>query len=191
MRLPFVIYCDFETLNRRIDTFENDPNKSQTVLKKVFDVSSFGYKVVCSVDSNYTKSVLIYCGKDASSKFIKYLLEEQSEIKELLKRNEPIKMTCKDIKHYQKATHCYICGEGFDEAQDKCRDHSHLSGKYRGAAYMICDLVYKTPSFILVVIHNLRGFDGHLIALSLGQMNGKTNCIPQNLEKYLSFSFQN
>ena len=191
MRLPFVIYCDFETLNRRIDTCENAPNKSQTVPKKLLDVSSFGYKVVCSVDSNYTKSVRIYRGKDASSKFLECLLEEQSEIQELLKRNEPIKMTCKDIKQYQKATHCYICGGGFEEPQDKCRDHCHLSGKYRGASHMTCNLVYKTLSFIPVVIHNLRGFDGHLIAQSLGQFDGKISCIPQNLEKYLSFSFQN
>lgn len=54
-----------------------------------------------------------------------------------------------------------------------------------------CNLLYKTPSFIPVVIHNLRGFDGHLIAQSLGKFDGMINCIPQNLEKYPSFSFQN
>ena len=156
----------------------------QTSLR-LYPKNCFGYEVVCSVDLNYTKSVRIYRGKDASSKFLKCLLEEQSEIQELLKRNEPIKMTCKDIKHYQKVTHCYICGGGFEEPQDKCREYCHLSGKYRGASHMTCNLVYKTPSFIPVVIHNLLGFDGHLIAQSLGQFDGKISCIPQNLGKYL------
>ena len=38
------------------------------------------------------------------------------------------------------------------------------------------------------MIHNLRGYDGHLIVKSLKSEFGKVSVIPQNLEKYLSLS---
>merc|ERR1712240_578147 len=54
----------------------------------------------------------------------------------------------------------------------------HLTGQYRGAAHNSCNLNYKfskeknqkQSSFhIPVIIHNLRGYDSHLIMESLGK----------------------
>ena len=42
-----------------------------------------------------------------------------------------------------------------------------------------------------MVFHGLRGFDGHLIAQSLGRYEVRISCIPLNVETYVSFSFQN
>ena len=39
-----------------------------------------------------------------------------------------------------------------------------------------------------MVIHNLKGYDGHLIVKSLKNEFGKVTVIQQNLEKYLSLS---
>ena len=39
-----------------------------------------------------------------------------------------------------------------------------------------------------MVMHNLKGYDGHLIVKSLKSEFGKVRVIPQNLEKYLSLS---
>ena len=39
-----------------------------------------------------------------------------------------------------------------------------------------------------MVIHNLKGCDGHLIVKALKSELGKVGVIPQNLEKYLSIS---
>ena len=39
------------------------------------------------------------------------------------------------------------------------RDHCHYSGKYRGAAYSICNLKYKTPKEIPAVFHNGSTYD--------------------------------
>ena len=41
---------------------------------------------------------------------------------------------------------------------------------------------------IAVIIHNLKGYDGHLIATSLKSEFGEVRVIPQNMEKYLSIS---
>ncbi len=42
MRVPFVIYCDFETLNRKIDSCAPDPGSSSTTTTRQLDVCSFG-----------------------------------------------------------------------------------------------------------------------------------------------------
>ena len=42
MKCPFVIYCDFETLNRDVSTCKPNPNKSNTTTTKHLDVSSYG-----------------------------------------------------------------------------------------------------------------------------------------------------
>ena len=43
-----------------------------------------------------------------------------------------------------------------------------------------------------VVFHNLRGYDGHLIMSTLGASEAvedkKIHCIPNNMEKYMTFS---
>ena len=77
------------------------------------------------------------------------------------------------------------------------RDHDHLTGKYRGAAHNDCNLNYKFAkenirkpgSFhIPVILHNLRGYDSHLIMESLGKGYGRLQCIANNMERYISFS---
>lgn len=100
-------------------------------------------------------------------------------------------MTVEDEKHFSEATHCYLCGEPFVKEYDKCRDHCHISGKYRHALHMTCNLLFKPPAFIPVIFHGLRNFDSHIICQSLGKYTRNITCIPQNLEKYISFSFEN
>ena len=50
--------------------------------------------------------------------------------------------------------------------------------------YRISKSGWKLP----VVIHNLKGYDGHLIAKALKSEFGKVQVIPQNMEKYLSLT---
>ena len=42
---------------------------------------------------------------------------------------------------------------------------------------------------IPVFFHNLKNYDGHLIIKSVGQYCSKIEVIPQNYEKYISFSY--
>ena len=79
---------------------------------------------------------------------------------------------------------CYACG--IELADDRVRDHCHLTGKYRGAAHS--NLRMKTPKFVPFLFHNFEGYDSHLFIKSLGLSKGKINCIPKTDEKYISFS---
>ena len=47
---------------------------------------------------------------------------------------------------------------------DKVRDHSHLTGKYRGPAHSVCNInVKQKPSnFIPFIFHNFSNYDCHM-----------------------------
>ncbi len=69
----------------------------------------------------------------------------------------------------------------------KCRDHCHITGKYRGAACDKCNLRMEVPMFVPVLFHNLEGYDSHLFVKSLGLSEGDIKCIPKTDAKYISF----
>lgn len=58
-------------------------------------------------------------------------------------------------QEYMNAKICHICDENIDDDQVKVMDHSHLTGKFRGAAHQQCNLSYQEPRIIPVVFHNL------------------------------------
>ena len=64
----------------------------------------------------------------------------------------------------------------------------HFTGRYRGAACNACNLNYKKPNFTPVVFHNLSGYDSHLFIKNLGFSEGNIDCIPNNEERYISFT---
>ena len=91
-----------------------------------------------------------------------------------------------DWKEYFEKCNCVNCktmltGETF-------RDHDHLTRKFRGAAHSQCNLQYQLPKFVLVIFHNLSGYDSHLFIKQLGKSQGSINFLPINEEKYISFS---
>ena len=70
----------------------------------------------------------------------------------------------------------------------KVKDHCHYTGKFRGAAHSKCNLNYKVPKDIPIIIHN-ASYDTHFIINQLAEeFNGELNCIRENMEKYITFS---
>ena len=99
--------------------------------------------------------------------------------------------TVEDETDYALAKICYACEEpfnGYIKDLNKCKDHCHFTGKYRGAAHNKCNSIMKKPNFIPVFFHNLEGYDSHLFIKILGVSEGNINCIPKTEEKYISFS---
>ena len=156
------------------------------------EACSYGYKVVCSENDKYSKPFKMFRGEDSIYKFFEALFEEEKEINEYMKKFHKTDMilTKKQIREYNDATKCYVCEENFTDEKEKqkVRDHCHVSGKYRGAACNRCNLQMKLTRKIPVVFHNLRGYDCHMLMQELGRFNKEINIIPNNMEKYMSFS---
>ena len=81
-----------------------------------------------------------------------------------------IPLTTEEKIHYNEQEICYICKKEFDKSDKKhykVRDHCHYTGKYRGAAHNICNLRYKIPKEIPVVLQSGSTYDYHFIIKEL------------------------
>ena len=185
LKVPYIIYADFESFQIPISGCQNDPASSFTEKTTHHIPSSFAYKVV-GYTPELSKKPVVYRGPDVAEKFVDCMLQEMEEIEEKFKHVEPMVMTKEDWRLFYKASRCHICGK--DLGADKVRDHDHMTGKFRGAAHNECNLNYKFTGKIPVVFHNLRGYDSHLIMSAIGKADKKITCIPNNMEKYVSFS---
>ena len=70
------------------------------------------------------------------------------------------------------------------------RDHCHYTGRYRGPAHRNFNLMYRIPSYIPVVFHNLSGYDAHLFIKELGKNSRDMDVIAKNKEDCISFSIK-
>ena len=189
LKVPFVIYADFESLTTKIEHSPQDLSKSSTEKYQVHQACGFSYLVVSQLEQ-YCKPPMIYRGPDAVDRFLQCMEEEEKEIKEILNHVVPINISPEEEYAFQHASDCHICNEPL--GADRVRDHCHITGKYRGPAHNECNLNYKFTSRIPVVFHNLKGYDSHLIMQGLGKLKGrKINCISNNAEKYITFSIEN
>lgn len=186
LKVPYIIYADFECLQQPIQGCDNDPEKSQTLSTTRHVPCGFAYKVV-GLTSETSKQPVVYRGLDAAEKFVECMVKEQEAIEEKFKHCEPMIMTGTDWQSFKKATHCHICNKELGAI--KVRDHCHVTGQFRGAAHNECNINYKFTGRIPVIFHNLRGYDSHVIMQAIGRIQGKQlKCIPNNMEKYISFS---
>ena len=152
--------------------------------------------VKCSFDA--TKNKLdYYRGRDCIKKLCKKLRDSAMEIINY-EAKEMETLTNEEIKSYEKQKICHICKEKFSydenekgkfELYHKVRDHCHYTGNFREAAHSICNLRYKVPKEIPVVIHNGSTYDYDFIIKQLAEeFEGQFDCIGENTEKYITFS---
>ena len=193
MRVPFVVYADFEAFTQKLDDDKpRDNNSSYTAQYEKHSPSGFCYYIKCSFDESYDQKVMYTKrseDEDVSQIFVERL---EYDIRRLYHRyyKFPKKMflTEEDLDKFDKATKCHICDKPL--GKDRVRDHCHLTGKFRGAAHNGCNINYKIPKFFPVIFHNLSGYDSHLFIKNLGTTGGNISCIPNNEEKYMSFTKQ-
>ena len=183
-KVPFIIYADTESLIKPIQSCEPNPQSSYNKKYQKHEPISFSYYIKCFDDNVFKPRLRSYTGEDAIQKFVESLEKDVKELanipakKMIFRKEEP--------ERFNKETKCWICEK--DLGMDKVRDHCHFTGRYRGAAHNSCNLKYKKPKFIPVVFHNLSGYDSHLFIKNLGFTAGNIDCIPNNEEKYISFT---
>ena len=189
-KVPFVIYADFESCIMSIHTCDLNPESSYTKQYQKHEPISFYYYIKCFNSKVYLPiKERSYTGKNAEQVFLKYLEEDIKMIANIPKRC--IIFKDKEREQFKKETRCWICKGEFDDKdknKKKVKDHCHFTGRYRGAAHNKCNIDYRKPNFTPVVFHNLSGYDSHLFIKNLGFSKGDINCIPNNEEKYISFS---
>ena len=190
-RAPFAIYADFECTLKPLDTHETDPNKSYTMKYQEHEPISFVYYIKSFNENVYKSKLRTYIKEnpedpDTVDVFINWLEEDVKIISEL--GNEKMIITKEEEEEqFNQASKCWICHKKLN-LEDRVRDHCHYTGRYRGAAHNICNLKYSKPNNISVFFHNLTGYDSHLFIKKLGITEGNIDCIPNNEEKYISFS---
>ena len=193
-KVPFVIYADMESLLNPIQSCDPNPQSSYTKKYQKHQPISYSYYIKCFDDNVFTQEPRTYTGLDATQKFVESLEKDVIEIANIPEVGRIYKPG--DKIRFNKATKCWICNGEFDDTPNekgykknkKVWAHYHFTGRFRGAAHSLCNLKYKKPEFIPVVFHNLSGYDSHLFIKNLGFTEGDINCIPNNEEKYISFS---
>ena len=69
----------------------------------------------------------------------------------------------------------------------KVKDHCYYTGKFKGPVHSICNLKYKVPKEIPIIIHNAT-YDIHFIINQLAiEFKGELDCIGDNMENYITF----
>ena len=188
-KAPFAIYADFESLIKPLQSCEPNPNQSYTNKYQLHKPISFCYYIKSFNESVYESKIESYIQEkeedpDAMLTFIERLEKDVKKIANL--ENKNMIFTEEDKQKFINASDCWICGEHL--GNDRVTDHCHYTGLYRGAAHNSCNLKYRKPNNISVFFHNLAGYDSHLFIKKLGFTEGDIDCIPNNEEKYISFS---
>ena len=190
--VPFVIYADFESFIIPIHTTQPFPKESYTNKIQAHKPSSFCYYIKCDFDDSQSKLVEYTAtseDEDVAQKFVDMLEYDTKRIYNEFGTSKKMIFGKEEKRDFERSTQCWICGGGFNEEDRKVCDHCHYTGKYRGAAHSKCNLKCCKPKFIPVIFHNLSGYDAHLFVKNVGvSREGKIDCIPQNEEKYISFT---
>ena len=158
--IPFKIYADTECLLKRIDIKEG----KYTKLYQKHIPNSTGAKLVC-IDNRFTLPTKIFTGSNSIKEFIEWVFEQKKYCNQIINKHfkKKLKMTIEDEDNYQNPQDYWICNQKIIKDKDKARDHCHITGKYRGAAYKKCNSELRIPRKLPIIFYNLEGYDGHLI----------------------------
>lgn len=115
MRVPFIVYADFESFIKPIDTCEPNPSKSYTKQYQKHTTSSFCYYIKCFDNKVYSKAPVTYTAEsedeDVAQKFVDMLEADIKEISNI----PPEKMILgeSDKADFENATRYWICRDEF------------------------------------------------------------------------------
>ena len=181
----FVVYADFESILQRVGDGAMDTTQGVAAGDDGEHLpSSFAYNLVRSVVPEFSRPLISYRGEGAVEMFVRKLQEEAELLFHdyIATPQQRLALTGAELRSFHTAINCHICNQSL--GGEKVRDHCHIVGSYRCAAYIISKSEWKLP----VVIHKLKGYAGHLIVKALKSEFGEVRVIPQNMDKYLSIT---
>lgn len=181
--VPFTIYADFESITVPVDECKG----AKTKMYQSHQACGVCLKLVSRYEG-YDETFWLYRGADAVDRFIEKLLEIEDYVVDKYQNYKKMEVTPEELARHRATKDCWLCGGNL--RGDKVMDHDHFSGRYRGASHFKCNINYNWRHFkIPVVLHNLKGYDSHLIFSRLGfKTDSKIEAIPETMEKYKSFT---
>lgn len=191
LRIPFIVYADTEAILKppEIPIFSV---KCSTQAHQHHEVHSVGYYFKCENDESKSYYAC-YRGVNCVDWFMLELKKIANIVFYFLQCKKAMNILSKEEeKMFNESTICHICKKVFanNPIHIRVKDHCHITGQYRGAAHQSCNLKYQIARNIPIVLHNLSGYDSHLLNRKLGSSKliaGDINIIPHNAEKYISF----
>lgn len=131
-----------------------DPDESY--IDKYEDRIACSYKLTC-IDDRFSEPVHIKPEMHFISLPVK-CLKNLSIVNELQKtKSILLKETHHIERNFEMVSKGHICNKLYTEKDIRVRDHSHITGKYRGSAHQICYANYRLMKKIPVIFHN-RGY---------------------------------
>lgn len=195
LKSPFILYADTETLMMKPETSVFDSDCS-TKAHNQHEVHSIGY-FFKSENDELRSRYASHRGANCLEWFMDELTDIAIEVFDFLDdRKCMVDLSDDEKKSFLQSTNCHICKKSFideditEKLGVRVRDHCHLTGAFRGAAHNLCNLQYQITRNIPIVMHNLSGYDSHLLIRKLAceeLIPGKITIIPNNAEKYISF----
>ena len=131
MKVPFVVYADFEAFMEEISSCEPNDKKSFTHKYQRHRPSGFCYKIVCFDEQLFNQKPVLFRAKsedeDISAIFVEMLERDIKRIQEKFDFSKKMIFSFKDKDDFEKAEICWICQKEFGEREKKVRDHNHFT----------------------------------------------------------------
>ena len=134
-----------------------------------------------------------YVGTDAAEHFLTSLQNDlNTHIMPLIERDVDMVFDDEAQERFNNTTDCFICNKPLNRNENVIsRDHNHFTGHFRGPVHQTCNIQYKIDKEkykLPILFHNLRGYDSHLIMQAIRKRHGRIDVIPNNYERYQSFT---
>ena len=127
-------------------------------------------------------------------KFCSYLREHATNIINFEKK-KMLLLTKEELKLYQDAINCYICGKRIlknlakSKSYRKVKDRCHYTSKYRDTSHSICNLKFNLLNGSPVAFQDGSNYDYHFIIKGLlNESVGQFECLRENTEVQNFFS---
>jgi hypothetical protein len=195
---PFLLVADFESTLKPVDIAEG----SKTMKYQRHVANSFGVLFEVSDHRGVIKqreytTHASDAEEDVIETFVKTVEKYAQKCYNLSQQRKTIdQLVWSDEQkdNFENCKSCERCCAGFSEKDWKVRHHCHVSGDFISTLCNACNFKLQIQKFVPVVIHNLKGYDSHLIIKGLAKYGYKIGrsddftCIPNTEQSYVSFS---
>ena len=96
VKVPFIIYADFEALVKKMDRCERPEGTKVSYTEKTEQYEACGFPYIVVRSDGVASEPVIYRGENAVGTFLREIVNEETKIREILATPHPIVMTVED-----------------------------------------------------------------------------------------------